>query len=809
MFSVTSSNYQSVRVPSLHPSQQLDDVDHPDLEGLEVNETETGEFTENPVTGSAASSTSKVRRNKKKIISSSPPREDPMEIFETTSAQLFQVVSQKVGTAASSVTYLDSKKVTIKCSQEITPISLDKQLILTKPQESLINDLFDWAFNSQICLFELWGVDLFKRIRYMDVAKADIFAKLFSNAYLSILVSQSCAKSKDLKFTISFYANAPKYKDLAKKRIRFECFSSIEHILTQIAEFRFKPQERKVIESTQGSKSLKRLQTIHDRLELIEGILKKKDGLEFLNEHTLDALKVKFPGVARMKAKHEPKKALQDLEIYIDFVSRMAVTTSSDSYISLDLREYYPRISEALKQFRAAPSLEQAWIVKQAIFHSFIPQDTLNRDSKDLIPKVMSGEINYRQYYHSYVHKYPSRDKDKEEFIEYLFSLRFQRELHNEFNDEFFMNFENTAAEMFPGEFFASREILNQMLLITSLMQLNRSRIEYIQKYRAFCQIDLSLNDFQMYVLAQAEVLTSSLLDAYDWKSVISELRSLKNYTYTFFYPILKNLSSINDSISLMKQQLSEQMITHREMCVDFLQKFVGRHSKKMLTDPEFLEQLTDVLDELFFEAGVKSILFSLFALQVNILLAKEPPYALNAENLFAEELVDYMSSRDFIESNLQELLQKYRKPGVGEETSSQSTSTHLDILSSSEVSSLNVPSTVSPSTFIDQLSPSSASSSTSKQVLKIPDSPILKPMMIEELSVRRGMKTRKLIAKLRTLGFLSNKEFVGQNKSGGSHDKKKHPNGPQAIVPKHSHLPIGTLKSIVEQATSQRRIYS
>ena len=196
------------------------------------------------------------------------------------------------------------------------------KLHLQTHEKALLHILFnDWGLSNQLCLFDVWGVDLF---RYFEALQ-----KLhpFSHTQVGILLSHFCQNYALSYVSLLAEHSASECADKVPKMSHYERgkpTSSISHLLTRnesifcLRDLKDGLQKIKSAFKFSGA-ALACIEKIVQRVDLGAALLKNPDAPTFLCANTLNTLQAHFPKCPALN-NHPPEKAFEDLLCYVKFI---------------------------------------------------------------------------------------------------------------------------------------------------------------------------------------------------------------------------------------------------------------------------------------------------------------------------------------------------------------------------------------------------------------------------------------------------------------------------------------------------------
>lgn len=235
------------------------------------------------------------------------------------------------------------------------------KLGLTKQELQLVNDMFSrWALYDQICLMELWGLDLYTEM--VQLAKylpngSEIVERFCADFILGHISLCTLDDKKSWPVELEFSTPGVKSKNRTFLRSPNQWvtkLSSTKSALQQLASSKAR---------VSAVSSL--LRSIKQKIELGERLLMHPHANDLLCKYNLNKLAEELLPQATAINNSSPKKTLTDLIQYVQFISRSFEASIKLGYLGLDqpwlyrLGEQFSKLSEDQSLFQAVKRLKR------------------------------------------------------------------------------------------------------------------------------------------------------------------------------------------------------------------------------------------------------------------------------------------------------------------------------------------------------------------------------------------------------------------------------------------------------------------
>ncbi len=208
------------------------------------------------------------------------------------------------------------KATTSANKPDLTPLTIK----FTPQETTLLNTIFgSWALNQQLTLLDVWGVDLFahfeKLIPYFDEGARLLiqeFTGKFLLGYVGFL-NQAAARTDEEVRQIPLYQRGMPSNRYYVMMTQQEWRLCLEDLKQKIGQLEQMPKAK--------IKTIKKLlENVKQRLDLGCKFLADKDAIVFLCDSTLCRLESHFPKSSALSASYPFQKSLEDLTTYVRFV---------------------------------------------------------------------------------------------------------------------------------------------------------------------------------------------------------------------------------------------------------------------------------------------------------------------------------------------------------------------------------------------------------------------------------------------------------------------------------------------------------
>ncbi len=664
-------------------------------------------------------------------------------------------------------------------------------LKLTPQERALLDEIFgSLALQQEMCLLEILGVDLFKQmgalIPLLPAGAGEMFREKFCGdffwGYISLIMIKN-ATNPDSNFPeVTLY-------DRTKPSNGFEIGISIGHwvlLLTQVIE---------ALKSSRISKSA-RTQAVIKRVDLLIALISKPKSHTFLVDDHLVSLEKYFPKSAAL-THASTEKTHQDLTTLTEFLITGFNSGLKRGYFSIQdscMSEFH----EALETFSKKRKLADVKNIKQKLGNALIQFEKLQRQTQRSLSLAKAGTLSHKSYCASQGISV-AREKNQKEFTAFLYAQLLQCSLITDFYHDCLEIFDKQIlVKLFPDVYVPTSAALHR-LDANLVWLLNKAEARASSPLRDLSIPSSSLIDmqkaelgaFHTHVQSSMRTLLSPFLPAGEQlnrvKSGLDNLHQADKLQYHRWIPFVQLFESHLKLFDLALPSLEELRLSHLEKIESFLKTL----------DPRELSQnrqkWIDYFEEISFQENLDFCRLCMLTrdlqavsyLNVNI-------NGLNSEDhLLPEELIDLMSLE-----GLEEIFERLAPKPLDDEKK-PSTAVRPMIEDIEGKPEKPRPTTVQATTAVVARSLAQTLSLTATPA------PRARAARVEEevpFKIRRGEKKRKIIARLRELGFLP-------RSIRGSHLKlESKDDGKQTILPLHGSLKTGTAHSIEKQVNKHRK---
>lgn len=662
------------------------------------------------------------------------------------------------------------------------------QLGLTNPELRLLDSMFDrWALYDRICLYELLALDLYTEIvklgKYLPkeatAAILESFCAEFAISYVSI-----CAENAKSGCPVPLEFAKPGVK--SANRLFAKSRESTAHSFAELKEtLRLLASTKKRLSSVSSS-----LNSVTKKLELMQRLLLHPEAMNLLTQFNLLAHKEKLPNVTALNS-DSPHKTLEDLVQYVQFLDTSFTCGVKKGFLgvqSLLLHE----LAEQLKGAAQKSNLFQA--IKQ-FKHAFAPRYLELHDTIEALKRATKaaglGKLTPAEYYQQHNTQLLS-NKNAQEFASQLFVNLMTVGLIAQFNYDVFEILDEQIMEpLYPGVYIPTSSCLLRFNINfqTALAQVSQLFKQAEQDKNLPTATPASLSNAQQTAL-QALLKTADLrsffvprllsLPLTDYMQDISNLntRSSGRFHLHLWLPFLKG---VEPCVKLMTQ-ITQELPDRRTAFLGEVEKFLRSIDRTELISHR--QEWIHFFREFCFQNSLDVCRWTMIAQDIRAISQIHVNLAVvnSEEHLLPEALVDYMDLEG-IEELFNKLLYPPQNP------------MHEDL----EDKPVRVQTRVES---VAAAAPAPRQEAPPREKLESKKNSQLESAPAERASpslftIRRGEKTRRILARLRELGFIP----VSKR---GSHQKLEGKEGQTVIIPtggKRKHQKRGTAASIADQA--------
>ncbi len=679
------------------------------------------------------------------------------------------------------------------------------KLGLAKEEKGLIDDMFTrWALYDRICLLELWNLDLYADLQTLEkyLPKEEMSAILdkFCACFASGQVSMCGERAPE---------NAPVKLQFAEKGVKTENASFVRSRRYWVAEL---DQIKESLGKLASSKM--RMQTVSDALKVVKKkidlgkqLLLHPHAMTLLIDYNLSGHELNFPRASALNS-DSPEKTLKDLISYAKFIDRSFISATKLGYLGIKV-ELLHNFTKMLSILSANGKLfANVKHIKQRIGPSFLAMKDMFTHFKEAIPAAAAGTLDQVEYYQKVHGTSITSKKNPTEFASQLIvSLLGIGSAFQFFYDILEILDERVMEPLYPDLFvptiacFARLGLNMGAFFDATLKQIGARSAGRTTPLPppSLIQKD-SLKDFEnqtdLFKVFIIQTLTLPIPEYMVKWETLQETSSGRFHLHTWI-PFVKELEPLQKVADSLVDELNDRRQTLLLKIEAFLKTL----------DPALLaanrEQLTHYFEELCFQGSLELCRLIMISqdmkavsqLHVNLAVVN------SEEHLLPQALVDFMALE-----GVEELFNKLlfpdsrpmaedlrRPPAVRMRQARVSTVAQTILVPAKKT----VVERVETKKEVGKETPAPATPQRSS--LSLTDAPLQEPAPVS-FSIRRGEKTRKILARLREMGFLPTTKR-------GSHQKLENKEGQTVIVPtdgKRKHQKPGTAQSIASQVNKK-----
>lgn len=680
------------------------------------------------------------------------------------------------------------------------------QINITPKEIEQINRIFNkWALYDRLCLLDLWGLDLFSNLEKLqtyakDASFLENFSSEFVVGYISLIEEVALRDNPETTIKpVFFERNRPK-KCQMFFFTRDEWIYKLQDLKSSI-NLAISPAKKKIkVISTLVNE-------INKQIELGIKLLSHPNAPAFLTDKNLTALTHYFPNASALNSTNS-EKTVQDLITLLRFLSIGLNTGVKKGVLGLD-NNYLSLFQQQLQEFsKQKNKLKGVVVLKKVIANGFIDLNMCLNFLLENSKMAQNGILSSEEFYKNRNTK-SSGKKTADEFAAQLTSNLNQVLLINAFaHDCLRVLDDQVMLQLYPNTYVTMDTCLNRFS-INVIYLFNRIKNEILTLSADNPlppipkEISPSQKDTVRSIFSQIQLDNSILFELVMKQSSISILNTPINdlynndtLAYSTLLPLLETLKPCLDSLKDLMKHLEVNRIKHLRLIKRFFKKLDKEELQK------YRSEWSDFFKEICFNASLDFTRFAMMSQDLKMLLNLNYDLSkMNSEDdLLPDELVDYMELEG-IEAILDDVL----LPEVEE----QLIETFMNIFPES-----NIEPKIEEVTESKQISCKNEDRVVPK---KIVPKPVAKrkennsaitvmerenedPEEMEPFRIRRGEKTRKILARLKMMGFIP----TTIRRGGTSHRKLENSEGTGSIIVaeggKRTHIKVGTAKSIEKQ---------
>ncbi len=689
---------------------------------------------------------------------------------------------------------LHFEPVKIDTEQDAPPFNLG----LTKHDQALIDEMFGrWALKDSICLLELWGLDLYADMqelgKYLPKEEVEKILERFCADFVLGYVSL-CAERN---------VNRPKALEFGEKGVK-----SREKIFVRTRRgWTIYLAEMKEALQTLASSKMRvstistRLKTVKKKLELGEQLLLHPHAGELLADFNLRAFGERFKHASKLNSS-SPHKTLEDLARFAQFISYGFESAIKLEYLGLQspsLGLFAKKLAELPKNEKMFTAVKQ---LKKEIAPVFADAQQMIDHLKISYLRAVAGELTPEKYYPQMHRTSVTGKKSANEFASQLFvNMVSMGLLLNFFYDFCDILDERVMEPLYPEIFVPTTACANRFNFNLGAMFVAIGNSLYslgtpispppppslLSSHQKELLVTIA-NKVQMGTLFLPHILQ---LPFHDYLQKFKDLQ--QGLTHRFqphtWLPLIKEMEPLIKITGQLMGRLDETRSALLKEIEDFLRTL----------DPQVLSsnraQWTGYFKELSFQGSLDLCRLTMITQDMKAIMQLHVNMAVvnSEEHLLPEPLVDFMELE-----GIDQLFSKLLTPHhpMIEDLEDRPEKPRPQQKVAAVAQPILAPVKPAPPKRIEKVEKDDGKTQPSfpRSSFALEEAPA--PFVIS-----RGEKTRKILSRLRALGFLP----VSQR---GSHRKLEDEKGQPVIVPvggKRAHQKRGTGRSIASQASGRR----
>lgn len=655
---------------------------------------------------------------------------------------------------------------------QVPPLDLQ----LSRQETHLLDTIFEsWSLNQQISLLDLWGIDLFvfleKFLQFFPKNERETLLAEFCTNFILGSVSMMMEESEKpdtFAHQLDFYERGKSPQTQYLVMTRKEWAFCLEDIKSSLNAAMSTPKGRiKQIQSL--------FKEVQNRLNLGCKLLRHQQALCFLRDFNLLTLEPYFPK-AQALIQGGIEKSLSDLTTYVRFLEKGFSSGCSLGKLSVGV-PFFEKFHGLLTTLQGSKDLARdAQNVKTHLAEVFSTVANLHTELAGNYFLAQQGKLSHESFCRANGIQVKVK-KSPKEFADSLYFKFGQVDLFNAFTHDCLDIFDQRIMEsLFPDTFVASSVAFNRLAANLSYFLLESSGLMP-------SPVDLASPPAPLPQAAALKALVGkihenlsawtkavdpdALLDAtLEWRKMNEGARIFYNQWIPYiarYQPAVNATCSLILSLDSIRQKTLEGIGEFLRSC-DLQEVRQNRAG------------WIDYFREVCFQEGLGLCRITMLANDMRAVLAfKTDLSAMNSEeHLLPSPLVDFLDLE-----GIEEVLNRFLPPQqpMGEDLEDKPIRARVQVVA---LAKLEKPEGKK------QPSPRQAAPQPAPQVRQEP----------EIFKIRRGEKTRKILARLHEMGFLPTKARRG----GTSHLKLESKEGKKTIVPMHRDQKPGTARSIEKQ---------
>lgn len=707
---------------------------------------------------------------------------------------------------------------------------LNIKLNLDVKDLELLNVIFlNWALHDHICLIDLWGLDVFVLLEklnkyFVDKDWVGDFSCNFLSGYISSIVDNNL---KNFEEELSF---KPIFFDRSKIQRGTISFISGKELILKLKDLN--SELRASMNSRKGKIKIVNniIRESIKRLELGIKLLQHPQSYYFLCEYNLSGLRRYFPNSIKLNSSNATK-TIEDLTTLLRFLSFTNSEAVKRKILGID-DNFFSIFQNKVEIFsKSKNKLKAIKLLKIDLSQAFVAFQKKQDFVETCCIRAFNGELTPEKYYGSRL----SCKKTQQEFSSQMLLNQVHTSLNNDFAEDCLRILDyQVMMLLYPDSYVTLDAGLNRFKFNLSYVINRYGDILQSEKDNAkvFPKMDLPayptpLTSDQEKLLKNItnkiqrdniSLICNALLESLDldilikWKN-ISEIDDCR---FSTWFPFIRSLEPILKSLNEFLKNLDMLRVSHLKLIKNFYKSFEKEDLKK--NHSEWTQFFKDVC----FSQSLEICRFSMMAQDLKMLLNNQSIFSDvdTEEDLLSNELVDYMELE-----GIQKIIDKLvpnKSPEIPSPSSinEEATIDPPQLPPSETTATPSSPSPILPEKeSVTEKEPNKDIQNKVQppvaQIIKAvepkkpaPSEEKNKEQESEEISpfkIRRGEKTRKVLNRLREIGFLPPKNHRG----GTSHFKLELNEGKQTIVPKGGkrvQIKAGTAKSIEKQVNEAVR---
>jgi hypothetical protein len=684
-------------------------------------------------------------------------------VHDTLTQETVQVFSRHMGLHLSSKEKADGvsnimalKKTTFESGTLAPAFTLS----LEKREEQQIDALFArWALNTDISLFDLWGVDLFTKIeafiKYLPEAERQEIIERFCAKFALAFVSMTAEGNLE-NMKIEFYQKGVKSKNrryVWERPSLIEEFQDIKKTIRDLI-----PLQKLKIKTIRQA-----LQNLEQHFDLGCKLLAHPQALTFLTDFTCGGISDRFPK-AVLLSKNNPTQSLEDLTTFTRFYALGFTCAIKQGHLGISKNLLEDVHSQLLLLAKSGNKQKAAAGLKKALSPAFQELQEIRLHLKKASERAYCGKLTKEEYYGDQV---KMKANSPEEFASQLYATNLAWFiLEGTLCDCLFLLDEQVMEPLYPETYVPTRSILRRFSLnLRSLFDIILDKNFFSFSYKALPSPPAKISEPQQHALEKLahEIRTDvqglfSQLLSQRWmqpESMISATKLLRKERVHFseWIPFLK--TEFEPTLPLM-EELHKNLAVIKNKHLTLIQDFLKTMDPKDVQAKR--KEWTAYFQDLCFHESLDFCRLSMMTQDLKAILQMESNLnaGLSEEDLLPDTLVDYMELEG-IDTVFAELF----PPPVDLEKPKEETP------ASAEPTPVSSPSAEKPKAETTALADVPAKPPKKDKLEHKGNTPAAAPKVRgleatvepEPFRIRRGEKTRKILKRLRDIGMLPKRQ--------------------------------------------------